>query len=63
MSVCAFYIKARVKRKKKKRGNFSCLMVLILFSRSAKQTKVINALCGQRKKKSQYYKTKQYKAV
>lgn len=48
MSVCAFYIKARVKRKRK--GHFSCLMVLVLFSPSAKQTKVINALCGQRKK-------------
>lgn len=49
MSVCAFYIKARVKRGGKK-GNFSCLMVLVLFSPSAIQTKVINALCGQRKK-------------
>lgn len=49
MSVCAFYIKARVKRGEKK-GHFSCSMVLVLFSPSAIQTKVINALCGQRKK-------------
>lgn len=62
MSVCAFYIKARVKRGGGKRKFFMFNGISFIFTQCDTNKSDQCSLWAE-KKKSQYYKTKQYKAV